>query len=187
MRARITIFALVALLVFGSFGDRKTFTIEYKLAFSLNPYANSSPVTYGELCLWDGVIKKWTYLTPESFMRIATGEEYSKANPDSLNLFLEFEIYNSTVEVDTLYNEITYNFGTVDDIWKLRYSSYPFAGYPGDNNGWSSGGIHPSDGQQMLITTYGPKFYSDWIIADEAFRLLHDMEDPNWVSSYKAM
>lgn len=186
MRTTGYILLLSAFILFGSFGSKKTFTIEYKLAFSLNPYANSQPVTFGQLTLWDGVIKKWEYLTKESFMRIATGVEYSKANLDSVDMFIEHGITKPIVTVDTLYNTTTYDFQTLNDVWKLRYSTYPFEGYA-DNAGWSSGGLHPSEGQQNVITSYGPKYYSDWIIADEAFRLLHDMEDPNWVANYMAM
>lgn len=185
MRKAYYIFMPLCILLFASFGKQSSYNEpETKLAFCLNMYANSGPVTYGILIVWGDQIVKRTYITQEAFLRVATGEEYSKANPDSTNLLLENEILGCTIEKDSLFGEITYNFGTISEIWKLRYSAWPFEGR--NESGWAANAMMPSPGQEAILQSYGVKYYNDWIIADEMWRLLRDMQDPAWVETYKS-
>ena len=43
----------------------------------------------------------------------------------------------------------------------------------------------PSEGQIQILNKYGAVFFIDVIYGENAFHLLHDMQDPAWVSSYQ--
>jgi hypothetical protein len=104
---------------------------------------------------------------------------------------------------DTIIHHIYYKGGLgcspVDDLWRLAYSEYPFQtpqplksgnggsviSADGPGPGWARYPHKPSEGQQEILKSYGPVFWNDLIYGENAFHLLHDMQDPDWASKYR--
>lgn len=118
----------------------------------------------------DGSLK-YTYLTMDGFVNRAAGRERSAANSKGANYFANFGIKNP---------------GIVGDLWKLRYTEYPYHG--SNEQGWSTNDsvpTLPSDAQMAILKKYGIYKISDYCFGLMAFMLLHDMEDPAWIEKYK--
>jgi hypothetical protein len=174
------------------------------LGFSLMPGANSSPVSFKIVRIFEdpkipAVVQS---ISRDEFLRIATGAQPSSANPTNENLFIKHEITQCSWGKDTVMNHMLYKGGwqcsIVDDLWKLRYSEYPFQVpvTPGSKvidplaehiptKGWAKQTSAPSDGQLNMLRAYGIVFVIDILYGDNAFRLLHDMQDPAWESRYR--
>ncbi|MBO4372455.1 MAG: hypothetical protein J5826_05940 [Bacteroidales bacterium] len=118
----------------------------------------------------DGTLK-YTYLTMDGFVNRAAGRERSAANSKGANYFTNFGIKNP---------------GIVGDLWKLRYTEYPYHG--SNEQGWSTNDsvpTMPSEAQMAILKKYGIFRISDYCYGLMAFMLLHDMEDPAWIEKYK--
>ena len=118
----------------------------------------------------DGTLK-YTYLTMDGFVNRAAGRERSAANSKGANYFTNFGIKNP---------------GIVGDLWKLRYTEYPYQG--SNEQGWSTNDsipTMPSEAQMAILKKYGIFRISDYCYGLMAFMLLHDMEDPTWIEKYK--
>ncbi|MBP5503982.1 MAG: hypothetical protein J6Y24_14455 [Bacteroidales bacterium] len=114
---------------------------------------------------------KYTYLTMDGFVNRAAGRERSAANTKGANYFANFGIQNP---------------GVVGDLWKLRYTEYPYHG--NNEQGWSTNDsipTLPSEAQMEILKKYGISRMSDYCYGIMAFMLLHDMEDPAWIEKYK--
>lgn len=96
-----------------------------------------------------------------------SGHIYSEANTDTVNLFLKYDI----------------NPRMVAELWKLRYSEYPYKSQT-ESLGWAQKPYGPSDAQLAFLKKYGFKTISSFIYGEKAFQLLKDMMDPDWVSNY---
>jgi len=118
----------------------------------------------------DGSLK-YTYLTMDGFVNRAAGRERCAANTKSANYFKNFGIKNP---------------GIVADLWKLRYTEYPY--YGSNEQGWSTNDsipTLPSEAQMAILKRYGINKISDYCYGLMAFMLLHDMENPEWITKYK--
>ena len=115
---------------------------------------------------------KWipTFITKKDFLLQITGQQDSKANPNHINYMKEYQIF----------------WQTLDQLWKLKYSEYPYdRRHNQDTKGWAKMKYSPSPEQlRYLQQNYGIKFITDYIYGKNLFRLLKDMQDPNWVSNY---
>ena len=160
--------------------------LTHELAFSLNNGGNSGIVTFAVLQRVNGRVLRSDIVSKQSFMLIASGEQISSANEKPVNMLEENGIENYIVEVDSIDNNYVYDFGTVGNIWKLRYKTYPYQDSTYNEAGWGNGRNMPSPGQEAILKQYGVSWYKDFFIGKKAFQLLKDMEDPNWVSTYKA-
>ena len=177
------------------------------LGFSLMPGANSSPVSYYVVRKFDDPAKQIvaTNISQGSFLSIAVGWGESSANPKKENLFDKYEVANCGYKGDTIIKHVLYKGGLVcnplNDLWRLAYNEWPFYTAPpkvnpqqqasvgnpiGPGPGWAKEKINPSPGQQDILKKYGTTFFNDIIYGDNAFFLLHDMQDNDWVSTYKS-
>lgn len=206
---RIRAIFTCALLVVAGFGFLQQSTeieLTYRqyLGFSLMPGANSTAVTFH-------IIKKWddpklpiesVNISQQEFMRIACGMQKSEANPKGLNLFAENGLTDCGWFNDTIIKGILYESGmrcnTVNDIWRLRWKEWPFYIAPprnvnantlnpiGPGPGWANKPLQPSDGQLEILRGYGADDpMVNAIYGANAFRLLKDMQDAGWVTSYR--
>jgi hypothetical protein len=209
MRLKRTHILLLCLFIagFGLFqqsGDPAT-TYHDHLGFSLLPGANSHPATYCIVRKFDDPAKQFTAqnISKNEFISIAYGWGNSSANPKNENLFTKFEVAHCGYIPDTVIHHRLYKGGLgcnpLDDLWRLAYSEYPYGsaapttpvnpatvnnpGNPGP--GWARSPFKPSEGQIQILQSYGAETFIDVIYGDDAFHLLHDMQDLAWVTRYQ--
>ncbi len=198
--------ALFAVLGFGLFQQSSEVEITYHqyLGFSLMPGANSTAVSFHIIKKWDDPNKpiEAVNISEQEFMRIASGMQKSEANPKGENLFAVNGLVDCGWFNDTVVKGILYESGmrcnTVKDIWRLRWKEWPYYVQPprnanantltpyGPGPGWANKPLQPSEGQLEILRGYGVDdpmvnaFYGA-----NAFRLLKDMQDAGWVTSYR--
>lgn len=142
---------------------------KYYLGVSLRPGANGAIIHYGLIRIYPDGSHKVRLLSKDSFMRQALGQESSDANPELENLFDKNQIQN---------------YGIVEDLWKLRYSSYPFK-TDQTIKGWADNSVKPSAFQMKILKAYGFGTINDFVYGDKLFDLLKDMADPEWIKQYQ--
>ena len=197
----------LCLLGFGLFqqSDQAALTWHDHLGFSLMPGANSSLVSFYIVRKFDDPAKQITAqnITKNEFVAIAYGWGESSANPKAENLFTKFDVKQCGYIPDTIIHHVLYKGGLgcspLDDLWRLAYSEYPYGGVTtsdapkdpesvnnpnGPGPGWARSPFKPSEGQIQILQSYGAATYIDIIYGDNAFHLLHDMQDPLWVAKY---
>lgn len=165
------------------------------LGFSLMPGPSAELVTYKKIRIVPGPVPRFeqSNITRHEFLSIALGIIESDANPTKENLFLKYEIKECFYQLDTIHNKMKYDFAVqcpvVDDLWRLRWGEYPYLRRNGQEDpgpGWANDPLGVSEGQFNILKKYGMVIsYSDPIYGENAFRLLHDMQDPAWQSIYR--
>jgi hypothetical protein len=198
--------ALLAVAGFGFLQQSTEVELAYKeyLGFSLMPGANSTAVTFHIVKKWDDPKKpiEAVNISQREFMSIASGMMKSNANPRGENLFAVNGMTDCGWFNDTVINMRFYESGmrcnTVGDIWRLRYAEWPYYVAPprnanantltpfGPGPGWARKPLQPSEGQLEILKGYGvtdPMVDAIW--GANAFRLLKDMQDPDWVTAYR--
>ncbi|HEU4717436.1 MAG TPA: hypothetical protein VFU15_06375 [Bacteroidia bacterium] len=177
------------------------------LGYALIPGPNSSPVSYFTVRTYDDPAQgiSSTPITRNEFLAIASGWGTSSVNPKNENLFAKYGVQNCGYFPDTIIRHVLYKGGVacspVDNLWRLYCGEYPFfiqspvadtlhkqdIQDPGVSDaGWANDTLRPSDGQIGILQGYGVRFFTDIIYGENAFHLLHDMQDPAWVSNYKS-
>ena len=192
--------AILGLGLFQQSSDPASTSHEY-LGFSLLPGANSNPVTYHIVCKYDDPARPMTAvnITKNEFIAIAYGWGNEAANPTHENLFDKYEVAACGYFPDTVIRMILYKGGMgcrpLDNLWKLGHSEWPGTAAEKSNGqtvsdpmvpgpGWAREPNHPSDGQLEILKTYGIIYSIDIFYGENAFHLLHDMQDPTWVARY---
>lgn len=113
-----------------------------------------------------------TYLTQSQFMQMVTGQEKSKANPERINFLEQKEIMWQSFE----------------NLWKLRYSEYPYEGPQSTEKGWAGRDFAPSVAQwNFLKQHYGYSNFNQFLHGDDMWRLVKDSQDPNWQRQYSSL
>jgi len=113
-----------------------------------------------------------TYLTQSQFMQMVTGQEKSKANPEKINFLEQKEIMWQSFE----------------NLWKLRYSEYPYEGPQSTEEGWAGRDFAPSVAQwNFLKQQYGYSNFNQFLYGDAMWRLVKDSQDPNWQRQYSSL
>ncbi len=124
-------------------------------------------------------------ISREQFVLQAQGIVPSKANPDGENFFLRYDVRSCMDPEDSTAG--VRNCGVFDDLWKLRFWEYPF--HPRDGQhpglGWSENRAAPSARQMLLLSDYGILYLTGMARGENAFRLLRDVGDPEWVENYR--
>jgi len=157
------------------------------LAFSFMPSANSGLITYAIVCVHEKTPRQVIYITRNEFLRQATGQTISEANPLKENLFTKHEIPDCGYYNDSIAKRLTYECSVVDNLWKLRYGPFPERSKSKVENGWARGKDNfPTDGQLAILYQYGIERLSELIVGEKAFKLLKDMQNPEWVANYLA-
>ncbi len=205
LRALLTC-ALLAVAGFGFLQQSTEVELAYKeyLGFSLMPGANSTAVSFHIIKKWDDpkLPLEAVNITQREFTAIASGMIKHNANPKGENLFATHGLIDCGYFNDTVINMRFYESGmrcnTVNDIWRLRWAEWPYyIASPRNSNpntltpfgpgpGWARKPLQPSEGQLEILKTYGmtdPMVDAVW--GADAFRLLKDMQDPAWVTTYR--
>ncbi len=156
-----------------NFGDSNN--TEYLFGFNL---VESS---CGELCHF-GLVKtrangsvKVIFLTKDEFYAYASGKIHSPANRKGVNFF---EKYN-----------IKYPRAVLNSLWKLRFKNLP-GDYSEASKGWAtysdSAFYILSQPHQEILKKYGMNRLRDYIVGNNAFKLLKNLEDSVWINQYKS-
>lgn len=166
---------------------------QYAFAFTLQPGANNSLITYWAVTVNNGKVVYKVPLTEHNFILQVSGQMYSKANPQGINLF------EQAVEADECFYEYGSKNGTVcnpldlyrlDDLWALRYNRNPTCpegciqkdGMRID--GLAANKTYPSDAQMEILKDYGVNHYTDFFYGENMFRIFKDINDYKWVNNY---
>jgi hypothetical protein len=180
--------------------------IQYKLAFKINPTAGSGVITYAIIgidTLNNNRLVKTQFLTEGNFVKYGKGINRCIANPTGINYYEKFEVDcglmldDPTVRKgipvqDTLFDEMAPLCLPIYDIWKLRYSVHPHYGtsttnLPDEDKGWATTRYRPSYKQTLLLQQYGVNNVTDFFYGDNMFRLFKDMQNEEWVETYKGL
>ncbi|MCB0396537.1 MAG: hypothetical protein KDD36_07785 [Flavobacteriales bacterium] len=197
MTTKRIIILLVTVMVFFSTGltipHRTADPYQYYIGFSLKPSTNGGLVTFFQLKYFGEELKSTQQITQESFIMQAMGLEASQANPDQVDWMEVYQVkYCKLVYTDSVLNKKDFQCPIITELWKLRYQEYPYFMENGDDiqPGWGkefgNGKQRPSDKQIQILRKYGIKNWFDIIKGEGAYRLLHDLCDPQWVSNYQA-
>lgn len=172
--------------------------VRKELAFNLAPSANSALSTFAILT-WYGNDERPSdirIITRNEFLAVAHGLIASEANPSRDNLFVKYEVKDCSYYVDSVFKSTTYNCSIVDDLWKLRYKVYPVRSEQKlklkenislPESGWAGSSFEMSWEQLAFLGKYGIKSRNDFFVGANAFRLLKDMQDPDWISTYSGL
>ncbi len=155
-----------------SFGEEEV-EPEYLFGFNLMESASGYLFNLGLVKTKPNGRKKVRFITVEDFVGQASGKVYSLANPKNINFF---EKYNIKEPAKTLRL-----------LWKLRYKKRPFV--PKGEKGWANYADTAffvlSQPQQETLRKYGMNTLRDFIVGENAFKLLRNMEDTTvWVKQY---
>ncbi len=153
------------------------FNDEYKFAVKLTPDASGQLINYAIIRFYSDSTREIVFLTKTDFMRQICGKQKSPANTKKLNLLQKNNIPDSTV---------------IDNLWKLRYSDYPYSdakGMPVQEKGWANNpdfDFLPSNQQFKLLKEFGICRINDFIIGDKLMKLFKAMADDKWLTTYKS-
>lgn len=167
---------------------------------------------YFEIYAPNGTIESVETITKANFLKKSQGHEHSEANLKQENFFAKYGVVDSAAimrdvlssfdqsikskdpqlyeyKKRTRYNNhVDYLAkNAVSDLWKLRFAMFPYAGSE-DTIGWTmnfENTYMPRPEQMEILQGYGLQRINDYIWGDNLFRLLKDMQDPNWVEEYK--
>ena len=120
-----------------------------------------------------GKIEGVSTISKEEFIENALGLTKSEVNPSKKNLFDYYGIKNYYI---------------VNNIWRLRYGTYPMRTHRRDSVGWSANKENlfvPSEKQLTYLQKYGISSIYDICYGKNCFRLLRDMENQSWVNNYR--
>lgn len=158
------------------------------IGFNLAPSANSGLITFAVLTWYDEKDDRpdrVQYITRQEFLSIAHGLVDSKANPHREDLFVKHEVQDCNYFIDTVFRKTTFECSIVDDLWRLRYNMYPVkVNNPPKGSGWATTRDEMSWGQLDYLGKYGIKHRNDFFYGENAFKLLKDMQNPDWISEY---
>jgi hypothetical protein len=155
-----------------AFGEEKIET-EYYFGFNLIENISGGMVHLAIIKPGDYRSRRVKLLTKDGFIAQASGKQQSLANPQKVNFFEKFEIKNPNI---------------IDDLWRLRYKEYPYFTSEKMEPGWSTNDsipFLPTEAQMQILNKFGLERMSDYIMGDDAFKLLKLMEQPEWINSYK--
>ncbi|MFQ3579036.1 MAG: hypothetical protein SNJ71_02715 [Bacteroidales bacterium] len=129
-------------------------------------------VRFGYIKIHEDGRKEITWLTKQNFIKQATGQMFSKANKDSTNYFEKFKI----------------KWETLDELWKLRYSEFPYYDPNVRETGWAGKINSPSPAQwDFLKKNYGYSDFNQFLYGDNMWKLLSDCQDPAWQTHYSSL
>ena len=196
----ILIFNVSVLALFSqnnnTFGEEEKVEKEYFFAIKLMPNLNGSLIQCAILKKDAKSSEDVIFLTTTSWIRQIAGFESSKANPERENLIKKYNIFEIPSNVESIGNsEIIYytvkkTESILNNLWRLKYSEYPY--YRADKNnetGWAKHSDEkitwlPSESQMRILSSFGIENLSDFIIEENAFKLLKDVRDRDWQNRY---
>lgn len=145
---------------------------EWYFGFKLITNSSGQLVTYGYIKIHEDGRNEYIWLTQKNFMQQVTGQQPSKANKNNENFLEKHQI----------------RWETFDLLWKLRYSEFPYDTESRQEQGWAGKMFVPSDAQwAFLKENYDYDELTDFIYGDNMWKLLKDIQDPNFASQYSSM
>lgn len=158
----------------------------YELGFSLNLTANNDQhYTLFIYKVHEGRVLESTAISEKTFVLQGLGLESSRANLSGVNLFEQFAITDCEVQKDELGKVIDHQCLPLDELWKLRYGG---ATSNTGTSGWAQEVNAPGVRQQIILQAYRSPHEEHWIgpyFGARAFALLHDIQDPQWIATYR--
>jgi len=180
----------------NTFGEEETVEKEYFFAIKLMPNLNGSLIQCAILKKDAKNSEDVIFLTTTSWIRQLAGFESSKANPDRENLIKKYNIFEIPSNVESVGNsEIIYytvkkTEAIINNLWRLKYSEYPYYKPDKENDkGWAKHSDVkitwlPSESQMQILSSFGIENLNDFIIEENAFKLLKDVRDRDWQNRY---
>jgi hypothetical protein len=166
---------------------------QFTFAFTLQPSANSGLVTYWLVGTNNDKIVLKKPLTETSFILQMQGKEYSKANPEGINLFEQIQLdscfYNYIDKKPTCHPLSMYK---LDDLWTLRYNRNPecpegcVEAEGMRINGLAANKAYPSSAQMAILSQYNVYHHTDFFFGENMFKIFNDINDSEWNSAYEA-
>ena len=148
--------------------------------------ANSQITTYACFLYNGRVLTKKRILDRETFIKFLSGHWPSIYNPSRIN---HFELNNvpGGIEIDSATTDEFAFCPSLDSLWKIRYTTYPFRN--GVGRGWSNKFMKPSPKQEIhLNERYGVGHIdSDFFLDTSFWKLLTDVRDTTWIQSYRLL
>ena len=144
---------------------------QYYLGFRILP-TGTGVVRYVVVYAPGNKIKSMVGISKMDFLNYAYGRIKSKTNPTKINFFTKYGIRDAR---------------TTNDLWRLRYRSYPYFKETADTLGWSANltsQFIPSKKQMDFLKRYGVETINDVFWGENCFRLIKDMENPTWRQNY---
>lgn len=161
--------------------DKKRFT-QYSFGVCITPSVNSQLVTYAIIGTYEGQITSRQFISIDNFILQASGRQFSAANPERKNLFMDYNVSDCYPLFDTIRDRyVGYSCITVDDLWKIRYAKHPQK----NEFGWCKSQWSPKAGQLAILMKYGIGHISQYIYGENLWKLLKDMQDPAWIEAYR--
>jgi hypothetical protein len=148
---------------------------------------NSQIITYAVITKINGNIVGTQIMREQRFMYYILGYWPTPANPERLNL-LNINGVDSCFLTSNYSNKINgYYVKPFYNLWKIRYKSHPIA-YDLEN-GWSQEYYKPSSAQiKFLYENYGiGDIKTQYIYGDSLFKLLRDIQSPDWIVKYSIL
>jgi len=143
---------------------------KYYFGFNLMQTMYGDMHHYGIICIAPNGAKSYEFTSKVNFVMQIAGLQDSRANPDTINFFVKYDISPRII-------------GT---LWMLRYAEYPYRSKK-FNFGWAKNVASPSDAQFEFLKQYGFENINSFIYGENAFRLLQDMMNLDWVNNYKSI
>ncbi len=169
----------IIIAIYLSFGAGSVFAQQSPEASKIKHYfcvelvngVSDNLVRYGILTIGLSGKKNVQFIPLDEWMMQFTGRKPSKANPDTVDFMREYNI----------------SFKTIKNLWKLKYSEYPWRKKHEDHiPGWARKTLAPSNAQMEILKQYGiKKFIVEPIYGPNLIHLLQDMQNPDWVQNYK--
>lgn len=194
----ICFFAAVWSYAQENFGD-VTVSKTYMFGINLIPSLNGDIYHFAEVEVLAENKYRYKWMTRKQFIMKALGIVHSKANPNKVNLFEQFEI-----DIDNRY------WDPINNLWRLRYQGHPLN--PRDVSGWyipnpiytipdsifSKNGhvldtstkarrdslIRAYDKQREILSGFGIRKFSDYVLGDNVFKILKAVQDKAWIENF---
>lgn len=155
--------------------DELSDTTRYFLGFQLLP-SSSEPTRFYEIEKISEVKFIYKEISIDNFVYQMKGLIKSKANAKGEDFFWKYKI-NSNGGDENI----------VDKLWKLRYKEFPYETQREDITGWSNNTECPdipSKEQYQILSEYGITRIQDFCYGYDMYRLLRDMNNPDWRAKY---
>lgn len=156
----------------------------YEFGFSLNPTPQGELYSLFIYTVMNDQVIEGIPMRTKSFILQAAGLQESRANLEFLDLFNEYGIVHCGAWVDELGVHTGFDCPAINDLWKLYYRED--VAY-NRGSGWAAEEFRPSTRQQILLGAYRAPAHEHWkgpYFGPDAFRLLRDMQDPEWIKTY---
>ncbi len=146
---------------------------EYYFGFNLNPNVAGGLVNFVLIKPLANGKHEIIQLSQDNFVYQAKGKMKSPANPYKIDYFKKYNITNLSV---------------LDNLWKLRYTEFPYKTNGKPEKGWSQNldfDYLPTAEQMEILKKFGIEHLRDYFYGENAFRLLEAIQNPQWLKSYK--